>query len=183
MNANINADRRQTQINPDDCTLQFVNSYGRTIPFYDDGYGPLWLYRDADGIMGIVRCQSESDAWGIVSDEFLPEVADEDIPDAYGAWDMLLDGLVERGHKDTLELRRRVSAHYRKYFRLISQNQELIESDGLELIEGYEYAPNGPRETGGSGIRSYSLNGQSLEPLTVELLERLELTMSVTFGD
>jgi hypothetical protein len=49
------------------------NEFGRTIQTYDDGFGPLWIYRDASYGMFVVRAQSFEDAYGIVEDEFMDE--------------------------------------------------------------------------------------------------------------
>ena len=55
---------------------------GNDIPFYDDGYGPLYVYHDQCGhfsfVAGIVRARSFETAYEIVEDEFLPE-ADESL--------------------------------------------------------------------------------------------------------
>lgn len=40
---------------------------------YDDGHGPLWVYRESLGICGVIRASSWEDAWSIVEDEFLAE--------------------------------------------------------------------------------------------------------------
>jgi hypothetical protein len=49
---------------------------------YDDGYGPLWLYRESLGPLGIVRAETWEDAWSCVEDEILddadPDLWDED---------------------------------------------------------------------------------------------------------
>lgn len=45
--------------------------------FYDDGFGPVWIYQDAGGLLGIIRAQSWESAWEIVTDEILDD-ADPD---------------------------------------------------------------------------------------------------------
>ena len=57
--------------------------YGTPIETYDDGFGPLYAYRDAGGLHGVVRAQSWHDAWEIVEDEILTSIPDEDVPEAY----------------------------------------------------------------------------------------------------
>lgn len=47
--------------------------------------------------------------------------------------------------------------------------------DTLELAEGYSYQSNAT----GSGIVAHDLNGESLDPLTVAEIERLELVVSL----
>lgn len=53
-----------------------ANRYGRKLPTYDNGFGPLFIYRDSMGIGGVVRARSWEDAFEIVADEFLPVVSD-----------------------------------------------------------------------------------------------------------
>jgi hypothetical protein len=52
--------------------------------FYDDGDGPVFIYQDASGLLGIVRARSWEDAWSIVEDEILDD-ADETDPDLIAA--------------------------------------------------------------------------------------------------
>lgn len=47
--------------------------------FYDDGFGPVWIYQDAGGLLGIVRAQSWDDAWSIVEDEVLDDANEDDL--------------------------------------------------------------------------------------------------------
>lgn len=58
-----------------------LNEFDRPIPTYDDGHGPLFVYQESLGIVGIVRAQSWEDAYEIVQDEFMSEadMAWEDI--------------------------------------------------------------------------------------------------------
>jgi hypothetical protein len=62
--------------------VKVTDKNGREIPFYDDGYGPLFVHHDQCGhfsfVSAIVRAMSFEDAYGIVEDEFLPE-ADESL--------------------------------------------------------------------------------------------------------
>ena len=37
--------------------------YDTPIKTYDDGFGPLYAYRDAGGLRGVVRALSWHDAW------------------------------------------------------------------------------------------------------------------------
>ncbi len=52
---------------------------------------------------------------------------------------------------------------------------ELHEADSPELLEGYQYQSNAT----GTGIVSVSLNGETLEPLTTDLLCRLGWTLEI----
>lgn len=183
MQSQLNTNNPTAVINPDDVELSFTwtDSGNAFDKYYDDGYGPLWLYRDASGLVCIIRARNESAAYEIMLDEFAREVADEDIPEAYGAWDKLRDALIAKGHEDTYHLRSFCSSYASLYFEMATYDANNRGAwDNWELQEGYQYAPNGPRETNGSGIRSIDLNGEALEPLTVELLERIGLTLHVS---
>jgi hypothetical protein len=46
---------------------------------YDDGYGPVWIYRDAGGLLGIVRAQTWEDAYGICEDVIFDDASEEDV--------------------------------------------------------------------------------------------------------
>ena len=48
-------------------------------------------------------------------------------------------------------------------------------NDWPELVEGYSYQSNAT----GTGIVAHDLNGEQLEPLTVDLLERLEIALII----
>lgn len=165
MNTTITADK---QLNPDNFELSFATRFGHPVKYYDDGFGPLWIYRDAGGLIGIVRAQTWEDAWGIVEDEFLPVVPADEVYEAYGMFDKLCDHLKSKGHENTIELRRFASEWAPVYFQLTDLGE-------VELEEGYSYQSNAT----GTGIVYHDLNGELLDPLTVELCEQLELTIIV----
>ena len=71
--------------------VSVTNSYGRLINIYDDGYGPLWVYRTAGGIDGVVRAMTWNDAYECVLDEILKPISAEDY-DNYHADGDLYDG-------------------------------------------------------------------------------------------
>lgn len=56
-----------------------TNRFGRQLPIYDDGFGPLWIHRDSMGITAIVRAQTWYDAYSICEDEFSPDADAEGI--------------------------------------------------------------------------------------------------------
>lgn len=66
--------------------VSVTNEFGRSIPVYDDGYGPLWIHRDSMGITGVVRARTWEDAYSICEDEFFP-AGDEEAAEAQ----MLID--------------------------------------------------------------------------------------------
>lgn len=49
------------------------NEFDRDVQFYDDGFGPLWLFGDSMGVTAVVRAQTFEDAHGICEDEFYQE--------------------------------------------------------------------------------------------------------------
>ena len=49
---------------------------GTPIKTYDNGFGSLYAYRDAGGLVGLVRASSWEDAWYLVEDEILIPIPD-----------------------------------------------------------------------------------------------------------
>lgn len=173
---NIPAD---AAIDPSEFTLSFTRG-GNPIRYYDDGIGTLWIMRDTMGIVGIVRAQSMQDAYDIVSDEFRLPIAQEDVPDAYGAFDKLHAALVARGHADTPQLRGKCSRLAPLYFRLCTYDANSRGAwDNWELQEGYEYQSNAT----GTGIVAIDLNGEALDPLTPALAAHLNITIHISLDE
>ena len=50
-----------------------VNPGTHSLRTWDDGFGPLWIYRESLGPVGIVRATSWEDAWECVVDEIMPD--------------------------------------------------------------------------------------------------------------
>ena len=73
-----------TLITDDQELVSAATRHGTPIKTYDDGFGPLYAYRDAGGLVGLVRALSWHDAWEIVEDEILTPIPEEDMPEAYG---------------------------------------------------------------------------------------------------
>jgi hypothetical protein len=124
--------------------------FGHSIPIYDDGFGPLFIHRDSMGISGIVRAQSWEDAYSICEDEFFPS-----------------------GDDDAAEEQK-----------LIEATPEGDRRDHLQACwdEAYGWRHSGSRRMPDgtlSMIYAKDLNGDSLELLTPELLERLEITLQI----
>lgn len=59
------------------------NRWGSDYPVWDDGFGPLWVYRESLGVRGVVRAQTWEDALDCVYDEILKPIPEDEIPDAY----------------------------------------------------------------------------------------------------
>jgi hypothetical protein len=53
--------------------IQILSESGKPLSVYDGGMGPLWVYRESLGIVGIVRASTFEDAYSIVEDEFMSE--------------------------------------------------------------------------------------------------------------
>ena len=119
------------------------------VPVWDDGFGPLWVYRDEFGIVGIVRAQTWHDALDCAYDELLKPISDDEIPEAYGfASQDELDSAVALARDGKREY--------------------------PDVIEGYSYQSNST----GNGIVSPSYN-EALDLLTDELAKRLEVEITV----
>jgi len=73
-----------TLITDDQELVSASTRYGSPIKVYDDGMGALYAYRDAGGLVGIVRALSWHGAWETVEDEILTPIPEEDVPEAYG---------------------------------------------------------------------------------------------------
>jgi hypothetical protein len=71
--------------------VSVTNQFGRKLPVYDDGYGPLFIHRDSMGISGIVRARTWEDAYGICEDEFFPSAQDWEMKECGKPGDSLWD--------------------------------------------------------------------------------------------
>jgi hypothetical protein len=45
--------------------------FGNPVRWWDDGFGPLWVYRETLGVLGVVRAQTWASAWECVVDEIM----------------------------------------------------------------------------------------------------------------
>lgn len=63
---------------------------------WDDGFGPVWVYRETLGALGVVRATSWEDAWGCVVDEIMDDADADDVRDLY-QHGQEVDGLHVRG--------------------------------------------------------------------------------------
>ena len=125
------------------------SEYGNAIPVWDDGFGPLWVYRDEMGIVGIVRAQTWHDALDCAYDELLKPIADDEIPEAYGFDSQAaLDAAVALARDGRCEY--------------------------PDLDEGYSYQSNST----GNGIVAPSYN-EALDELTPALLARLGIVLDI----
>lgn len=173
------------KIEDNQSVVKVLDRNGNEIPFYDDGFGPLWLYSTSCGnftyAAAAVRAQNEADAWEIVQDEFLPEC------------DFTMDEIVKeygfkRQHvcicKDEkgVEYIRGDRAHEPSHTFVRWETVETVEPDAwMEnslFQEAYTFRPNGPnkRDVINHGIACLDLNGDHLrracedDELKIELL-------------
>lgn len=178
---------------------------GYAIQTYDDGYGPLWISRNSIGINGIVRARTWEDAYGICEDEFFPEATEtlDEIVKEYG---------FRREHKKVIRAdvsipepeRPGQLGAWEKFAELSDYSDNGKLPDGLfirwetvetpdaeawadnELFqESFGFRPNGPntRDKLQHGIYAKDLNGDSLDPLTPELLKDLDITLEIKNED
>lgn len=165
---------------------------GVEIPVYDDGFGPLWIHRDSMGISGIVRAQTWEDAYGICEDEFFPEATEtlEEIIKEYG-FRHEHHKVIRADVSIPEEIRHPQLGAFEKFAELsdYSDNGKLPEgkfirwetietpdpeawSENELFNEAFGFRPNG-------GIYVKDLNGDSLEALTPELLEALDIELTI----
>ena len=192
-----------TDLISDDQTLVGVkDEFGRAIKFYDDGYGPIFAFRNSMGLVGIVRARTWETAWEICEDEFFPE-ADETISEIRAQYNFT------REHKKVIRCaiensethpqlkpgeKFASSADYTENGKLtdgIFLRWETIEThsddenaflDNAIFQENFGLRPNGPNGSDklNHGIYSKDLNGESLDLLTERLKNELGLTLEIS---
>ena len=60
----------------DGVQVSFRGRFGREYRYYD-GFGPIWLYTDASGMLAFVRAETWESALELVEDEILSPIEDE----------------------------------------------------------------------------------------------------------
>lgn len=60
----------------DEEDLKSVTQNGNVLKVYDGGFGPLWLYAESLGVIGVMRAQTWEEAYEIAQDEFMNSVDD-----------------------------------------------------------------------------------------------------------
>jgi hypothetical protein len=166
--------------------LKVTNQWGRGLPIYDDGYGPLWIHRDSGGINGVVRAQTWYDAYGICEDEFLPEATETvgelraEYSTEFKAGRDLWDYENPERPFHSLTENEKLSALQARRSRDVPFEGEFFAHPCFQ--EAYGFRPSGPnaRDKLGHGIYAKDLNGDFLEQLTEELIEELELKVEVS---
>ena len=165
--------------------------FGNSIPIYDDGFGPLFIHRDAMGISGIVRAQTWEDAYSICEDEFFPECSEtvEELRKEYNyershvklVGDRL-GSIWEAGPKDYENGQLRAGVEFLKWETVeVPSEDENAWMENALFIDAYGFRPNGPnkRDIIGHGIFCRDLNGDSLQFLTPSLIEALGITLEI----
>ncbi len=168
------------------------NRFSRPIKIYDDGFGPLWVYRESLGVVGIVRSQTESDAWDCILDEILTPVPLEDIkaspedyyvcerdyhcpaPKDYQAGHCLCSKIEHSATRECWKCRQFHTPQQKAECDCIKRTE--LDPVYLSLAEGYHYMPN---SSNSSGIVGTDLNGSYLEILTDELQKGLEIILEL----
>lgn len=136
-------------INDEQSLVSATYSHGLAIPTYDDGFGPLWIHRHSIGISGIVRARTWEDAYAICEDEFFPS-ADAEASEEMARIEAMPEG-EERNHAQAC------------------------------WDEAYGFRNNGRKEANNehSHIYAKDMNGDSLDPLTAELVAELGLILKI----
>ncbi len=142
------------------------------IQVHDDVLGPLWLYREVEGLRGIVRTLTLQDAYEICQDEFMTRVPEDEVIEAYGFY--VIFDVIWKAMRDEGEL----LAEFNTREEAEKCCLDTIQREECDLIEGYEYQPNPT----GTGIVSYDLYGQDLSLLTQELADTLGIRLQVEEG-
>lgn len=162
----------------DDSTLVSAQTrFGNDIPVYDDGYGPIWIMRNSMGIQGIVRAKTWEEAYSICEDEFMDE-ADETVEE------------LKKEYNTRQEHRRITNGRTGEFIRWDTIETPVLDTDeDAEYAwtnhpcfqESYGFRPNGAndRDKLKHGIYSKDLNGESLDVLTLGMLEDLEITLII----
>ena len=91
-----------SQLTDADTLVAVVSQYDRSIDIWDEGYGPLWVYRETMGIVGVVRARTWEEAYECAQDELMHDFdeADMDAEDIARAEDTgeLPDGVSYRSN-------------------------------------------------------------------------------------
>lgn len=125
--------------------------------FYDDGDGPVWIYQDAGGLLGIVRARSWENAWSIVGDEILDDANEAGIAEHFA------------------------EAYAAKRAQYPGQTDEQINAhDAPDLPEGcgYRNNGNGSNPWNQTAIYQEDLNGSQLRLLTYDDMAELGIRLT-----
>lgn len=158
---------------------------GYEIAVYDESPGPLWIFRNSIGIMGICRACTWEDAAEVCEDEFQPE-ADETVDELVKEYGFRRKHIAIVREAGGLE-REAVSADYPLDKNGLSfvrwETRETpdpgVWMDNALFQDAYGFRPNGAnaRDKIGHGIYAKGLNWESLDRLTPEMAGSLGITL------
>lgn len=169
-----------------------ASRFGDPIPTYDDGFGPLWIHRDSMGITGIVRAQTWEDAYAICEDEFMVEcdISAEELRAEYNFKREHVKMVGDRAgntwqatEQDYENGTLRPGVEFIRWQTVDTVSDDEGAWTENELFqEAYGFRPNGPNatDTHRHGIYAKDCNGESLELLTRNLLECMQVTLEIT---
>lgn len=179
-------------INDEQSLVSAKFEHGTPVSIYDDGYGPMFIHRDSMGVSGIVRALTWEDAYSICEDEFFPE-CDSTIEDLRKEYNFSRRSAKMVKDSHGAEREAVFPADYPNG--KLAENLHFLRFDTIEtpcedengwaendlFCEAYGFRPNGPneRDTLKHGIYAKDLNGDSLERLTPELVERLGIVLEI----
>lgn len=174
---------KTTPLITDEQTLVSASTrFGNPIPIYDDGFGQLFIHRNSMGISGIVRASTWEDAYGICEDEFFPTANEtwEELVKEYGKIRQHVkiirrDGVERDCEPSDYPLAQGEFVRWETRETIPDTEDERNEAVGNNELfqEAFGYRPNGGE------LYSKDLNGDSLDALTPELLEALEITLEI----
>jgi hypothetical protein len=169
-----------------------ASRFGHPVPTFDDGFGPLWIHRDSMGITGIVRAQTWEDAYAICEDEFMAEcgLSVEELRKEYSfRYDHVkmvgdrMGSIWQATEQDYEDGKLRPGVEFIRWETIKTPTDDedaWMENERFQEAYGWRFSGANPTDTMGHGIYSKDLNGDALELLTRDLLERLEITLEIT---
>ena len=160
---------------------------GNDIPFYDDGYGPLFVHHDQCGhfsfVAGIVRARGFETAYEIVEDEFLLE-ADESLEEIIKEYGFRRDHVRIMRSPVGLEFTDDGSpidpaSVFVRWETVETHDREAWPENAL-FQEAFTFRPNGPRkgDVHCHGIASKNLDGVYLREVRESDAEEFTIEIS-----
>ena len=157
------------------------------VPVYDVGSGPLWILQNSmDSSAALIRAETESDAWNIAEDEFLPEADDtlDELKAEYGfrveTFRIIQpgDGSPERRATPEDYPFAETGAKFVRWEKTATPDPEAWSENEL-FCEAYGFRPNGPstKDKHGHGIYQMDLNGEGVHILKASDCKRLGVTV------
>ena len=167
--------------------VKVTDKNGREIPFYDNGFGPLWVHHENCGhfsfVAGIIRASSCEVAYEIVEDEFLTE-ADLSMAEIIKEYGFLRENLrvvvSTKGEKYLKpgQMPEKGERFIRWHTKQTQNSDAWIEND--LFLELYTFRPNGPKngDVHKHGIACKGLDGVHLRRVTDADAEEFTIEIS-----